>query len=91
MELLIRSQNKNRLVKVDDLYSDNFSGDGWYRIYSMPNEEELGKYLTKERALEILDEIQSLFGPFSSIQIPYSKKSLKLQELSTYVYKMPEK
>ena len=59
MELWIRSQDKSSLMKVEKLYSDMFPTDSYYRIYNMQNEEELGKYLTRERALEVLDEIQN--------------------------------
>lgn len=63
MELWIRSQDKERLFKIDKLgiqeAKDNFlvvlytDYDEWWR---------LGIYATKERALEILDEIQDLMS-----------------------------
>ena len=61
MELWIRVQKnkdlKEGLVKVDDLMVDTDS-DGKWCMYQSCN--TLGIYKTKERALEILDEIQNL-------------------------------
>ena len=57
MELWIRSQDKNRLTKVDDLYivhDDNNFCD--YIGNNMVG--HLAKYTKQGRALEILDEIQ---------------------------------
>ena len=63
MELWIRSQDRERLFKIDKLgieeaegflvvlYTDKYE---WYR---------LGNYKTKERALEVLDEIQNILQP----------------------------
>ena len=50
MELWIRSQEKSALCKVNYVYVSNNS------IYC--NKDFLGTYQTKERALEVLDEIQ---------------------------------
>ena len=55
MDLWVRSQDKERLTKAQDL-----------RIYHAKNENvwviedcyDLGQYKTKERVLEVLDEIQ---------------------------------
>ena len=81
------------------------------RIYYAKNEnlwviedcDDLGQYKTKERALEVLDEIQSLLQPeiiyhqekpVETIQEGYyqlsQKVNMELQELSTYVYQMPK-
>lgn len=58
MELWIRSQEKNRLTKVDDLYivhdNNNFCD---YIGNNMVG--HLAKYTKQGRALEVLDEIQS--------------------------------
>lgn len=60
MELWIRSQNKEVLAKVSDLYvvigveCENLE-DG----YDIENGDfRFGRYRTKERALEVLDEIE---------------------------------
>ena len=68
MNLWIRSQDKERLIKVSnvqytyrkgDLYSD-VRGKHYIGTY-YDNLEILGEYTTKERALEILNEIQKIF------------------------------
>ena len=66
MELWIRSQDKTKLVKVNDVYIDlpyDFGRDT-YAVYSSnknyfenDNPLVLGRYKTKERTLEVLDEI----------------------------------
>lgn len=60
MKLWIRSQNKEVLAKVSDLYvvtgveCENLE-DG----YDIENRDfRFGRYRTKERALEVLDEIE---------------------------------
>ena len=62
MELWIRSQDKDILVKVDSLLIDDNNNDIYTQCWVGVNLETytLGKYKTKERALEILDEIQQL-------------------------------
>lgn len=70
MELWIRSQDKTRLIKVSnvqytyrkgDLYSD-VRGKHYIGTY-YDNLEILGEYASKERALEVLDEIQNILRP----------------------------
>ena len=68
--------------------------------------ELLGTYKTKERALEVLDEIQSLLQPTIEykpiVQEEYNPAyeykhfvkvddNMEIKELSTFVYQMPEK
>ena len=70
MELWIRSQDKSSIVKVDNLYVSV----GNYICYYVEKDKEvpgtyyrpsgeLGRYKTKERALEVLDEIQNILKP----------------------------
>ena len=64
MELWIRSQNKNALVKVEILRNE-------YRVisaYSGNNRIVLGEYNSNERALEVLDEIQNIIKPKPILQ-----------------------
>lgn len=60
MELWIRSQDKDILVKVDSLLIDDNNNDIYTQCWVGVNLETytLGKYKSKERALEVLDEIQ---------------------------------
>ena len=59
MDLWIRSQNKMMLLKIDNAFID----DGTICTYSGDDAFILGEYATKERALEVLDEIQKLLTP----------------------------
>lgn len=69
MELWVRSQDKENLVKVNRL---NVSGlvengeltkKGLIRNLYDKDEDFLGIYSTKERAFEVLDEIQNILKP----------------------------
>ena len=67
MDLWIRSQDKKRLVKVNDLYivhDENNSCD--YIGNSLVG--HLAKYNKENRALEVLDEIQKLLKPKAMIK-----------------------
>ncbi len=80
MDLWIRSQNREVLTKVNNLVVEEFAEDE-YIIKNYPNGSiwnGLGTYKTKERALEVLDEIENVLY---NVQMGYEK-------LSTY--KMPK-
>ena len=84
MELWIRSQDRENTVKIINQYGlkyndtiianyqPNFTDkyDGYYEV--------LGTYKTKERALEVLDEIQDLM------------RSLADSDLKIIQYEMPK-
>ena len=61
MELWIRSQDKKRLIKIDNIKVYEDSKDNYSDIRAVFNDYELslGEYKTKERALEVLDDISS--------------------------------
>lgn len=66
MELWIRSQDKERLIKPVDFYIeeliDYVNKSSEFDIYALnlANDDiKIGTYKTKERALEVLDEMQS--------------------------------
>ena len=104
MELWVRSQDKTNLYKIDNINID----DNDYSLYYQLSwgQVELGAYKTKERALQVLDEIQRILHPtvFMSAAINTDdnnwvengiiyqkyKDNFNIQELSTYVYQMPE-
>lgn len=103
MELWIRSQDKERLCKPNNLFIKD------YAIFCSYNEQNndtdyLGVYKTKERALEVLDEIQNILRPqilvranednekvlLGALQKGVTQKvDMEFKELSTYVYEMP--
>ncbi len=101
MELWIRSQDRTFLRKVNTI--GIVEGRDFWSI-----DENLtvsfGKFKTKERALEVLDEIQKLIKPTFKINYEYDdsqpiidgewlkslKAESKIEELSCYVYEMPK-
>ena len=78
MELWIRSQDKLKLVKVNYVYAIENKINS-FSIYgeTIDSAPIIGRYETKERALEVLDEIQNY------ILLPNTDNS-------AYVYEMPE-
>ena len=71
MELWIRSQNGEELIKVNGLYTNipNDFGTGGFGVYTQSDLVKtsflrLGIYKTKERALEVLDEIEEFIDLF---------------------------
>lgn len=93
MELWIRSQDKSSIVKVDNLYVSvgNFicyyveKGKEVPDTYYRPS-GELGRYETRERALEVLDEIQNML--YAGLQ---ATNNHQLAGTTSVVYEMPEK
>lgn len=81
MELWIRSQNKGALIKVEMLGNT----DGTIKSYLGNNQTVLGTYKSNERALEVLDEIQNMFGCCLK-----ANDNNQICGTSTYVYEMPE-
>ena len=101
MNLWVRSQDKRILQKVDNIFLDANYEDKRICTYDGDN-VELGTYKTKERALEVLDEIQNILKPQLIIKdsgkiigsfedtIVREGATYELKELSTFVYKMPK-
>ena len=103
MNLWVRNQDKTILQKVDNLLiSDGNNAKGTFNIYtnSLPAQNVLGRYKTKERALEVLDEIEERIMLINTINIAKDTDSLiacknvlteeKIKGLN-YPYQMPEK
>ena len=83
MELWIRSQDKMNLVKIRQInvnYIDNSQIIANYQPEMYENSGEyyelLGAYKSKERALEVLDEIQNIL--------------IDYKEMSRVVFQMPQ-
>ena len=86
MELWIRSQDREMLQIVETIYLDGEKGKKIYSGKSIDGYKIgfcLGKYKSKERALEVLDEIQK------NIRSKYTI-SLKPERAFDGVYEMPE-
>ena len=103
MNLWVRNQDKTIFQKVDNLLiSDGDNEEGTFNIYtnSLPAQNVLGRYKTKERALEVLDEIEERIMLINTINIAKDTDSLiacknvlteeKIKGLN-YPYQMPEK
>lgn len=98
MNLWIRSQDKRILQKVDNIFLDANYENKRISTYDGDN-IELGTYETKERALEILDEIEERIMLINTINIAKDTDSLiackialteeKIKGLS-YPYQMPK-
>lgn len=78
MNLWIRSQDREVLTRVVDIWKDAYKNEIWSQS-SFAIKNCLGIYKTKERAIEVLDEIQDL------LQNAYVGGSNRI------VYQMPEK
>lgn len=80
MELWIRSQDKMKLIPInDELYTPNSrTGEDFGVFY---RETMLGYYKTKERTLEVLDEIQNIIyiNKLFNADINAFKKSLEIE------------
>lgn len=95
MELWIRSQDKMNLVKVNQI-NINYQNNKQIIANAMPDfsnsdslyYELLGTYKSKEKALEVLDEIQDEL--ISSSYFPGNLKEEFLVCGSARVYEMPE-
>lgn len=62
MNLWIRSQDKKHLVKCEAImYEETGTGYG-LRVFAKNYDFNIARYKTKERALEVLDEIQNIFS-----------------------------
>lgn len=61
MDLWIRNQDRTKLVKADNISYMDTTKDYKKEVHSLWNDCKgiLGTYKTKERALEVLDEIQN--------------------------------
>lgn len=113
MNLWIRSQDKMNLVKIRQIslnYQNNKQIIANYIPDFYPNSGEyyefLGTYKTKERAIEVLDEIEKLIKPitiFQNCQVDKStiekikeidycmvNNDARLEQISQVFYQMPE-
>jgi len=90
MELWIRNQDRDILLKVKSILIDDNNNDIFTQDYIGKDlaTYTLGKYKTKERALEVLDEIQKLLQP--TIIYNNDKEHIESLYLPSKVYEMPK-
>ena len=101
MSIWVRSQDKMQLVKIDEIHI-KVDEDGFVGIWVDDKKENLkyflGTYKSKEKALEVLDEIQAfLENNYLSINdMPQHNNGLIANGLILFpnnkqtVYQMPE-
>lgn len=79
MELWIRSQDKDMLLKVRSLLIDDDNYDIYTQDYVGNNlvTYTLGRFKTKERVLEVLDEIQRLIEDLQYMSYEISDKEVE--------------
>lgn len=92
----MRSQDRKLLEKINGITLD---GQG-IEIYSTATGRIFGIYKTKERALEVLDEIENILKPIYQVKNEFKKSELtgnyKWETTQEYipinckVYEMPE-
>jgi hypothetical protein len=100
MELWIRSQNKTILSKAHDLVIREDRNENSETNYFIVDTYTLGIYKTKERALEVLDEIQSILKlkdmyKYDRELVLKSWENMDAEQVKTVrqqmsVYEMPE-
>lgn len=81
MELWIRSQDKYTLMKIEEIQICENPDRTWFMNAGIV----LGKYSTKERALEILDEIQSKLKGIFLMKMKDEKYSKYIEDGKKYL------
>lgn len=97
MELWIRSQDKDSLIKVEkiELNYDYLCCNDIQLIHIETDKGRVGSYSTEERALEVLDEIQNFIRiEIHENNIDYEKADLILKgrivDSLCKIYQMPK-
>lgn len=93
MELWIRSQDKEVLLNIKGIQYQNYKlvenetveANILIGLYNYYDNEILGEYETKERALEVLDEIQNML--YAGLK---ATNNNQLAGTTSIVYQMPE-
>ena len=90
MDLWIRSQDKEDLIKARNIryWGENQIAVNIWTSYNNINYVVVGEYATKERALEVLDEIQEAQLGNYHYRCPSNVKLSNNED--TIVYQMPE-
>lgn len=89
MELWIRSQDKKHLVKCEAImYEETGTGYG-LRAFTKNYDFNIARYKTKERTLEVLDEIENKIN-LINLGHDFGSPMIDLKN-PTYIYQMPEK
>lgn len=94
MDLWIRSQDKEVLLKCNQVYYFELNGKNIIAtdlelVQRGYDYQPLGYYKTKERALEVLDEIQSKLNNKTSLAVNQGTTKYILDFRNRIVYEMP--
>ena len=92
MELWIRSQDKEMLYKAEKIYLNYsiFDELGIKEYYIDVNFDKFGIYKSKERALEVLDEIQEVINNGGVQKEEFNVISGSYHTIYEEVYEMPK-
>lgn len=93
MELWIRSQDREDLMQIKRVGIQDVVGDGAnYIILDREYDYPLATYKTKERALEVLDEIQMIIGWLQKDMrnVTVGDINSLYGKFEDYVYEMPK-
>lgn len=91
MELWIRSQDKRQLLKVNDgLYIANGFTDTDDTFIGIKNVGHVGRYAEEERALEVLNEIQTKLDGSGKLPSNITDVSKQVFIPPFMVYEMPK-
>lgn len=99
--MIIVNQNKDTIINFDkvesiDIVADlDGTGEVPYKIFyeTSSNREELGKYKTEKRAIEVLVEIATAYTNMEIINIPVINihENISAQRMAKNIcYEMPE-
>ena len=88
MTLWIRTQDKNSLIKVNEIHLHEHREDGGCEIIVVVDNCEMvvATYSNKERALEVLDEIEDTLATTN-----YTIASAGIVSQTVQIYSMPSK
>ena len=91
MELWIRSQDKEKLCKAHDLCVRENQNENNETNYVIQDIYTMETYKTKERAMQILDEIQELFIKKDIVKSELNIDGLTMvsMPITCIVYEMP--
>lgn len=92
MDLWIRSQDRDKLILTKGFETQYNNYDGGCQIFAVwqNNYQMIGKYKSKERALEVLDEIQHIFDLHIKNKSYQESDVILKANLLPKVYKMPK-
>ncbi len=101
MELWIRSQDKEKLLKINGIQYQNcklienetIEANILIGFHNSYDNEILGEYSTEERAFEVLDEIQGILNvkenlQFNGVDINDAFKDMDKEKVRLMLYKM---